>query len=105
MRVLEIGTGYNAALIATITGAPVLTIDASAAIAQTTAESISRLGLDHQVIVVHSDGYLGASSDGPYDRIVIICDVIGLSPHWLDQLTPDGLILSSDRSRRAPGAP
>lgn len=37
MRVLEIGagTGYNAALIATITGAPVLTIDAGATTAQT----------------------------------------------------------------------
>jgi protein-L-isoaspartate(D-aspartate) O-methyltransferase len=96
MRVLEIGagTGYNAALIATITGAPVLTIDAEATTAHAAAESIRRLGLDHQVTVLQGDGYLGAPSDAPYDRIIIACGVAGLSPHWLDQLTPDGLILA-----------
>ncbi|MGH3798932.1 MAG: protein-L-isoaspartate O-methyltransferase family protein [Pseudonocardiaceae bacterium] len=96
MRVLEIGagTGYNAALIATITGAPVLTIDAGATTAHAAAESIRRLGLDHQVTVLHRDGYPGAPSGAPYDRIIITCGVAGLSPHWLDQLTTDGRILA-----------
>ncbi|MBV9143202.1 MAG: class I SAM-dependent methyltransferase [Pseudonocardiales bacterium] len=96
MRVLDIGagTGYNAALIATITGAPVHTIDADATTAHAAAESIRRLGLDHQVTVRRGDGYLGAPSGAPYDRIIITCGVAGLSPPWLDQLTPDGLILA-----------
>lgn len=96
MRVLEIGagTGYNAALITTITGAPVVTVDAGVPTAQGAAESIRRLGLDHRVTVVHGDGYLGEPSEAPFDRIIVTCGVAGLSPHWLDQLAPDGLILA-----------
>jgi protein-L-isoaspartate(D-aspartate) O-methyltransferase len=96
MRVLEIGagTGYNAALITTITGAPVVTVDAGATTAQGASESIRRLGLDHQVTVLHGDGYLGEPSRAPYDRIIVTCGVAGLSPHWLDQLASNGLILA-----------
>jgi protein-L-isoaspartate(D-aspartate) O-methyltransferase len=96
MRVLEIGagTGYNAALITTITGAPVVTVDAGPATAQDAEDSIYRLGLDHQVTVLHGDGYLGGPYSAPYDRIIVTCGVAGLSPHWLDQLTPEGLILA-----------
>lgn len=96
LRVLEIGagTGYNAALIATITGSPVVTVDAGVNTAQGAAESIHRLGLDHQVAVRHGDGYLGEPSGAPYDRIIVTCGVAGLSPQWLDQLVPDGLIVA-----------
>jgi protein-L-isoaspartate(D-aspartate) O-methyltransferase len=96
MRVLEIGagTGYNAALIATLTGAPVVTVDAGVTTAQAAAESIRRLGLDDQVTVRHGDGYLGGPSGARYDRIIVTCGVAGLSPHWLDQLAPGGLILA-----------
>lgn len=96
MRVLEIGagTGYDAALITSITGAPVVTIDAGLATARSAAGSIRRLGLDHQVTVVHGDGYFGELSGAPFDRIIVTCGVAGLSPHWLDQLAPDGLILA-----------
>ena len=96
MRVLEIGagTGYNAALITTITAAAVVTVDVGAATAQGAAESIRRLGLDHHVTVRHGDGYLGEPSGAPYDRIIVTCGVAGLSPQWLEQLTPDGLILA-----------
>lgn len=96
MRVLEIGagSGYNAALIATITKAPVVTVDAGATTAQGAAESIRRLGLDHQVTVLHGDGYLGQPNSAPHDRIIVTCGIAGLSPHWLDQLAPGGLILA-----------
>ena len=96
MRVLEIGagTGYNAAIIATITGAPLITIDADVTTTRGAAESIYRLGLDHQVTVRHSDGYLGEPSAAPYHRIIVTCGVSGLSPHWFDQLAPDGVILA-----------
>lgn len=96
MRVLEIGagTGYNAALITTITKAPVVTVDAGANTADSATKSIRRLGLDHQVTVEHGDGYLGELSGAPYDRIIVTCGVAGISPHWLDQLVPGGLILA-----------
>ncbi|ASO18323.1 protein-L-isoaspartate(D-aspartate) O-methyltransferase [Actinoalloteichus hoggarensis] len=96
MRVLEIGagTGYNAALITTITGAPVVTVDAGAATAQGAAESIHRLGLGDRVTVVDGDGYRGELSGGPYDRVVVTCGVAGFSPHWFDQLAPGGLVLA-----------
>ncbi|MGH3911839.1 MAG: protein-L-isoaspartate O-methyltransferase family protein [Pseudonocardiaceae bacterium] len=96
MRVLEIGagTGYNAALITTITGALVVTVDAGATTAQGAADSIRRLGLDHHITVVRGDGYLGEPAYAPYDRIIVTCGTAGLSPHWLDQLTPDGRILA-----------
>jgi protein-L-isoaspartate(D-aspartate) O-methyltransferase len=96
MHVLEIGagTGYNAALITTTTGAPVVTVDAGASTADGADDSIRRLGLDHRVTVVHGDGYLGEPNHGRYDRIIVTCGVAGLSPHWLDQLTPGGLILA-----------
>ncbi|MGH3566208.1 MAG: protein-L-isoaspartate O-methyltransferase family protein [Pseudonocardia sp.] len=96
MSTLEVGagTGYNTALIATITGAPVVTVDADADTAQSAAESIRRIGLDNQVIVHHGDGYLGQPSDAPYDRIIVTCGVAGLSPHWLEQLAPGGIILA-----------
>jgi protein-L-isoaspartate(D-aspartate) O-methyltransferase len=96
MRVLEIGagTGYNAALIGAITAAPVVTVDAEASTARGAAESVRRLGLAPQVTVVHGDGYLGEPASAPYDRVIVTCGVAGLSPHWLGQLAPGGLVLA-----------
>jgi protein-L-isoaspartate(D-aspartate) O-methyltransferase len=96
LSVLEIGagTGYNAALITTITETAVVTVEAGADTAQGAAESIRRLGLDHRVTVRHGDGYFGEPSSGPYDRIIVTCGVAGLSPHWLSQLTPGGRIVA-----------
>ncbi len=96
MRVLEIGagTGYNAALITTVTGAPVVTVDAGADTVRNAAESVHRLGLDGQVTVCHGDGYFGQPCCTPYDRIIVTCGVAGLSPHWLDQLAPRGLVIA-----------
>ncbi|MBO2464977.1 protein-L-isoaspartate O-methyltransferase family protein [Actinomadura violacea] len=94
MRVLEVGagTGYNAALIATITDAPVVTIDVSQAVAAEAAAALDRAGID-RVTALHADGYLGHPDAGPYDRIIVTCGVTGASPHWLDQLAPSGLAL------------
>ncbi|MGH4019178.1 MAG: protein-L-isoaspartate O-methyltransferase family protein [Pseudonocardiaceae bacterium] len=96
MRVLEIGagSGYNAALITTITGAPVVTVDAGKNTAREAAESIHLLGLDDRVTVHHSNGYLGAPDEGPFDRIIVTCGIAGIPPRWFDQLTPDGTILA-----------
>jgi protein-L-isoaspartate(D-aspartate) O-methyltransferase len=94
VRVLEIGagTGYNAALIATITGGPVATIDVSAVVAAEAAGALTRAGMD-TVTVICGDGYAGHPAAAPYDRIIVTCGCTGASPHWLTQLAPGGRML------------
>ncbi|WP_324163745.1 protein-L-isoaspartate O-methyltransferase [Amycolatopsis sp.] len=96
MRVLEIGagTGYNAALIAVITGAQVCSIEAGRVAAANATGSMTDLGLDGQVRVVHGDGYLGDPNGGTWDRIIVTCGIAGIPPRWLDQLAPGGLIVA-----------
>ncbi|WP_052745802.1 protein-L-isoaspartate O-methyltransferase family protein [Allosalinactinospora lopnorensis] len=97
MRVLEIGagTGYNAALIATITGAEVVTVEAGDVAAAGAAESIRRLGIDDLVRVVYADGYGGPTAEsGRFDRIIVTVGIAGIPPAWFDRLTDDGLILA-----------
>jgi protein-L-isoaspartate(D-aspartate) O-methyltransferase len=95
MRVLEVGagTGYNAALLATISAAPVVTMDANQQVVAEAQEALGRIGLDGQVTVVHGDGYHGWPAGAPYDRIIVTCGCAGLSPQWLAQLAPGGLVL------------
>jgi protein-L-isoaspartate(D-aspartate) O-methyltransferase len=61
MRVLEVGagTGYNAALLATITAAPMVTMDTNQRVVEEARAALHRLGLDGRVTVVHGDGYDG----------------------------------------------
>jgi protein-L-isoaspartate(D-aspartate) O-methyltransferase len=95
MRVLEVGagTGYNAALLATITAAPVVTIDTNQQVVAEARAALRRLDLDHRVTMVHGDGYQGWPAAAPYDRIIVTCGCVGLSPRWLAQLAPGGLML------------
>lgn len=95
-RVLEIGagTGYNAALIAHITGSEVTTVEAGTAAAGGATTAVRALGLAERVHVIHGDGYLGHPEHAPYDRIIVTCGIAGIPPHWLDQLTTDGMILA-----------
>jgi protein-L-isoaspartate(D-aspartate) O-methyltransferase len=94
-RVLEVGagTGYNAALLATITEAPVVTVDITKGVVAEARTALGRLGLHDQVTVVHGDGYHGWLAGAPYDRIIVTCGCVGLSPRWLAQLAPGGLML------------
>jgi protein-L-isoaspartate(D-aspartate) O-methyltransferase len=91
--VLEVGagTGYNAALIATVTGSPVVTVDADGDVAELARSSIERLGLSDLVTVVVADGFEGHGAAAPYDRLIVTCGCTGLSPQWLDQLAGGGL--------------
>ena len=95
MRVLEVGagTGYNAVLLATITAAPVITLDTNQPVVTEARAALGRLGLHHQVTVVHGDGYHGWPAGAPYDRVIVTCGCVGLSPRWLPQLAPGGLML------------
>ena len=94
-RVLEVGTGtgYNAALIATITGAPVVTVDVQPDVIAEATAALSRVGVS-TVTALLADGYLGAPGYGPFDRIVATVGIGGIPPSWLEQLTPGGLILA-----------
>jgi protein-L-isoaspartate(D-aspartate) O-methyltransferase len=95
MRVLEVGagTGYNAALVATITGAPVVSVDVQADVVAEARDAVARAGVAG-VTVLQGDGYLGASAHGPFDRIIATVGVGGVPPSWLDQLVPGGMILA-----------
>jgi len=95
MRVLEIGagTGWNSALIAHITKAPVHTIEVSSLVADEASAALARAGA--RSVTVHAgDGYLGHPDGGPYDLIVVTCGIAGIAPAWLDQLAPDGCVLA-----------
>lgn len=96
MRVLEIGagTGYNAALIASITGGPVHTIEAGKTAACDAQRVLSEMGLDDQITVLHRDGYLGDVQSPGWDRIIVTCGIAGIPPAWLRQLSPTGVILA-----------
>jgi protein-L-isoaspartate(D-aspartate) O-methyltransferase len=67
MRVLEVGagTGYNAALVAALTAAPVVTVDTGERVVAEARAALRRLSLDDQVTVVHGDGSDGWSAAAP----------------------------------------
>lgn len=95
-RILEIGagTGYNAALIHHITGAPVVTVEAGRQAATEAGDAIHRIDLDDQVRVIHGDGYDGHRDGAPYDRVIVTCGIAGVPPLWLDQLAADAVIIA-----------
>ncbi len=95
-RVLEVGagTGYNAALLAVLTGSDgeVTTIDIDEAIVREARERLD--GAGHPgVRTVTSDGWLGVPEHAPYDRIEVTVGVLDLSPAWLAQLKDGGRLV------------
>ncbi|SDT79326.1 protein-L-isoaspartate O-methyltransferase family protein [Actinoplanes derwentensis] len=92
MRILEIGagTGYNAALLATL-GASVTTMDVQPDVAARARSALARAGIAG-VRVETADGYTGGPAEH-YDRIIVTVGVAGISPHWLDRLDPGGRII------------
>jgi protein-L-isoaspartate(D-aspartate) O-methyltransferase len=96
MHVLEIGagTGYNAALLAELTGdsSLVTTIDIQPDVVEQTRRSLARAGYGG-VRVLCRDGFEGAPEAAPFDRIVATVGCPDLSPRWADQLAPGGFLL------------
>ncbi|WP_433826284.1 protein-L-isoaspartate O-methyltransferase family protein [Actinoplanes sp. CA-015351] len=92
-RILEIGagTGYNAALLATL-GAEVTTVDVQDDVADRARTALARAGITG-VRVETGDGYTGGP-DGRYDRIIVTVGVAGISPHWMNRLVRDGRIVA-----------
>jgi protein-L-isoaspartate(D-aspartate) O-methyltransferase len=95
-RVLEIGTGtgYNAALLATITGpgGSVTSVDIDPVVAAVARERLDAGGFG-SVRVIDGDGWLGEPAGAPYDRIEATVGIWDLSPHWLAQLEDGGVLV------------
>ena len=100
-RVLEIGsgTGYNAALLASIVGerGRVTTVEIDPDLAAGAREHLCRTGFD-RVDVRAADGWLGWADGAPYDRIELTASASDLSPHWVEQLTDDGRLVAPLRT-------
>lgn len=96
LRTLEIGagTGYNAALIHHITGAPVVTVEIGRHAATEAATALRTLGFEEGVHVIHGDGCPGYPDGAPYDRLIATCGIAGIPPQWLDQLAPQAVIIA-----------
>lgn len=96
LRILEIGTGsgYHAALMATLVGDPALvtTLDIDQSVITDTRHRMHRLGFDAMTVRC-IDGALGAPDRAPFDRVVATVGCADLSPAWTDQLAPDGEML------------
>ena len=96
MRVLEIGagTGYNAALLATMVGAggSVTTVDIDPEVVEGARANLDRAGLS-AVRVECGDGGLGYAPGAPYDRTIVTVGAWDLPPAWFDQLGVDGRLV------------
>src|SRR5437867_3436494 len=97
MRVLEIGagTGYNAGLLAHLAGpdGAVISIDLDASIVAEAREHLARAAITNARVEC-ADGWLGAASDAPFDRIIATVGVWEISPHWLAQLRAGGVVVA-----------
>lgn len=95
MRVLEIGagSGYHAALIASIVGSPelVTTIDIDRAMVDQTRKRLTHLGYG-AISVLCGDGH-DAVPDGAFDRIVATVGCNDISPAWTEHLAHEGTLL------------
>lgn len=95
-HILEIGagTGYNAALLAHLTGptGQVTTIDIDPEVTQDAQRALTATGHDH-VRVVCRDGALGAPEHAPYQRIIVTVGAWDIPASWWDQLAIGGRLV------------
>jgi protein-L-isoaspartate(D-aspartate) O-methyltransferase len=101
-RILEIGagTGYNAALLAQLTGPAghVTTVELDPGVAAEAGRALAAAGYGH-VTVVAGDGEYGHAPGAPYDRIIVTAGAWELPRAWADQLAPRGLLVVPLRMR------
>jgi protein-L-isoaspartate(D-aspartate) O-methyltransferase len=101
-RILEIGagTGYNAALLACLTGpaGQVTTVELDPIVAAEAQKALAASGYGHVTVIV-GDGEYGHAPCAPYDRIIVTAGAWDLPTAWADQLAPDGLLVAPLRLR------
>jgi protein-L-isoaspartate(D-aspartate) O-methyltransferase len=96
MRVLEVGSGgYNAALLAEITGRQglVVTMDIDPRVTARATGSLEAAGYGDRVVVVNADGEHGMPDHAPYDAIVVTAGAWDIPPAWLSQLSAEGILV------------
>ena len=95
-RVFEAGagTGWNAALLATLAGpgGHVSTIDIDPEITIRAAANLERAGFPG-VHVATGDAGLGVPENAPYDRAIITIGSLDIPPAWFGQLRPGGRLV------------
>ncbi|WP_030106171.1 methyltransferase, FxLD system [Actinoalloteichus caeruleus] len=101
-RVLEIGagTGYNACLLAQLTGRAdlVTTVDINPDVAARASRALADTGFGG-VHVVTGDGVLGYPDHAPYDRMIATVSPWDLPAPWWQQLAPGGRLVAPLRWR------
>lgn len=94
--ILEIGagTGYNAALLATLVGPSgrVVTVDIDPEVADEARAHLSEAGIAN-VEVICGDGAAGWPQNAPYDGIIVTAGASDLAPAWIGQLAADGRLV------------
>ncbi|MFF4575690.1 methyltransferase, FxLD system [Streptomyces sp. NPDC001410] len=94
--ILEIGagTGYNAALLAELTGdnGHVTSIDIDSDVALHARTMLDRAGYQ-QVHVMERDGLLGAPENAPYDRMLAAVGLWDVPAAWWEQLGEGGRLV------------
>lgn len=94
--ILEIGagTGYNAALLAELTGTDgsVTTIDIDPDVALHARTMLNRAGYE-RVHVRERDGLVGAPENAPYDRMLAAVGLWDVPTAWWDQLREGGRLV------------
>ncbi|KAA9163332.1 methyltransferase, FxLD system [Amycolatopsis acidicola] len=94
--ILEIGagTGYNAALLAHLTGPTghVTSIDIDPDVTAGARHNLDTTGNTH-VTVLTRDGTLGAPEHAPYDRIIVTVGAFDIPKTWTQQIAPDGRLV------------
>jgi protein-L-isoaspartate(D-aspartate) O-methyltransferase len=95
-NILEIGagTGYNAALLAELTGSQghVTTIDIDSDVALHARTMLDRAGYQ-RVHVMERDGLIGAPENAPYDRMLAAVGLWDVPAAWWDQLSEGGRLV------------
>ncbi|MBB1245011.1 methyltransferase, FxLD system, partial [Streptomyces durbertensis] len=96
-RILEIGagTGYNAALLAHLTGhtGMVATVDIDPEVTAGATRALQATGYDDQVHVATRDGALGDADHAPYDRIILTVGAWDIPTAWWNQLAVGGRLV------------
>jgi|Tabmets5t2r1_1033131.scaffolds.fasta_scaffold14783_1 protein-L-isoaspartate(D-aspartate) O-methyltransferase len=102
-RVLEVGagSGYNAALLATLVepGGLVVSVELDDEVAHSAQAALARGG--YSVKVATADGRQGWAAQAPFDRIIVTASTDDVPRAWFDQLVIGGrLVLPLRFSRR-----
>jgi protein-L-isoaspartate O-methyltransferase len=96
LRTLEVGsgTGYNAALLASVVGPGLVTsVDVDRNVLSEAWDHLRGFA-ERGVDLRHADGRRGYKDKAPFDRIMVTAATPDLEPAWLEQLSEHGLLLA-----------